>query len=236
MTHTEVAVPSAQSHAHAAAPEQSALFPPASVHAPTKQAATVQVPVDPKRGARIRAADRSQITWGRIDLDAQLPEEHGARAIWAVIERLDLSALYAQIEARNSGAGAPAIDPKILLALWVYATSEGEGSAREIDRLTTLHAAYRWICGGVDVNYHTLSDFRSQEGKVLNALITQVLALLMKGDLLDLSRTAQDGTRVRASGSGLRPGRTRSPPLAPRAARSACAGAARSGASRRSRP
>jgi transposase len=154
---------------------------------------------DPKRGARLRQAERSQISWGRIDLEAALPEDHPVRAIWAVVERLDLSVLYAQIEARDDVAGAPAIDPKILLALWVYATSEGEGSAREIWRLTELHAAHRWICGGVEVGYHTLSDFRSQQAEVIDALITQVLALLMKQDLVDLSRVAQDGTRVRAS-------------------------------------
>jgi len=156
-------------------------------------------PEDPERGARVRRANRSQLVWGRIDLDAQLPEDHPARAICAVIDRLDLSALYAQVEARGSVAGAPAIDPKILLGLWVLATSEGEGSAREIWRLTQMHAAYRWICGGIDVGYHTLSDFRSQQGAVIDALITQVLALLMKEDLVDLSRVAQDGTRVRAS-------------------------------------
>jgi transposase len=153
---------------------------------------------DPERGARLRQANRAQLAWGRIDLDAQLPDEHPARAIGVVIERLDLSALYAQIEARDEVAGAPAIDPKILLALWVYATSEGEGSAREIWRLTQVHAAYRWICGGVEVGYHTLSDFRSQQGEILDEMITQVLALLLKQDLVDLSRVAQDGTRVRA--------------------------------------
>jgi len=147
---------------------------------------------------RLRQANRAQITWGRIDLDAQLSEDHPARAICAVIDRLDLSALYAQIEARGEVAGAPAIDPKILLALWVYATSEGEGSAREVGRLVQMHAAYRWICGGVEVAYHTLSDFRSQQGKLLDELMTQVLALLLKQDLVDLSRVAQDGTRVRA--------------------------------------
>ena len=153
---------------------------------------------NPKRGARLRQANRAQIAWGRIDLNAQLPEDHPARAICAVIERLDLQVLYAQIEARDEVAGAPAIEPKILLGLWVYATSEGEGSAREIWRLTQMHAAYRWICGGVEVGYHTLSDFRSQQGEVVSDLITQVLALLMKQDLVDLSRVAQDGTRVRA--------------------------------------
>ena len=147
-------------------------------------------PVDPKRGARLREVNRSQMLWGRIDLDAQLPEDHAARSIWTVIERLDLSALYTQIEARDEVAGTPAIDPKILLALWVFATSEGEGSAREIWRLTELHAAYRWLCGGVQVGYHTLSDFRSQQGAVLDELITQVLALLLTQDLVDLCRVA----------------------------------------------
>jgi transposase len=154
---------------------------------------------DPKRGARLREAERTQISWGRIDLNATLPEDHPARTIWAVVERLDLSPLYAQIEARDDGAGAPAIDPKILLTLWVFATSEGEASAREIWRLTQMHDAYRWICGGVEVGYHTLSDFRSRQVKIVDDLITQVLALLMKQDLVDLSRVAQDGTRVRAS-------------------------------------
>ncbi len=175
--------------------KQPTLFdlPPAVAPAPRP------VRADPRLGVRLRQANRSQLTWGPVNLDAQLPEDHAARAIYAVIERLELSGLYAQVEALEGEAGAPAIDPKILLALWVYATSEGEGSAREIWRLTRLHDAYRWICGGVDVGYHTLSDFRSQQGEVIDGLITQVLALLMKQDLVDLSRIAQDGTRVRAS-------------------------------------
>lgn len=154
---------------------------------------------DAKHLLRLREANRAQMVWGRIDLDAQLPEDHTARAIWAVVQRLDLSALYEQIQARGAVAGASAIDPKILLTLWIYATSEGEGSAREIWRLTQVHAAYQWICGGVDVGYHTLSDFRSQQSEVIDALITQVLAVLMEQQLVDLHRTAQDGTRVRAS-------------------------------------
>jgi transposase len=165
---------------------------------PASPAAPRPLGPNPQRGARLREAERSQIAWGRIDLNATLPEDHPVRAIWAVVERLDLSALYAQIAARDEVAGAPAIDPKILLSLWIYATSEGEASAREIWRLTGVHNAYRWICGGVEVNYHTLSDFRSQQGEIVDGLITQVLALLLKQDLVDLGRVAQDGTRVRA--------------------------------------
>ena len=194
--------------------------PDPTLRAPAGSPRARTTPRDAKRGARLREANRGQIGWGRIDLDAQVPEDDPVRSIWAVVERLELSALYAPIEARDEVAGAPAIDPKILLALWIYATSEGEGSAREIWRLTERHAAYRWMCGGVAVGYHTLSDFRSQRGEVFDPLITQVLALLMQQDLVDLHRVAQDGTRVRASaGAGVRSGHVGVRPRHPRVPR-----------------
>jgi transposase len=179
------------------APEAPGLFPLPPACPPTP---APQVLTDPKRGARLREAERAQLAWGPVDLAALLPADHPARALWAVVDQFDLAALYTQIEARDEQAGAPAIDPKILVALWVYATSEGEGSAREIWRLTELHAAYRWLCGGVAVGYHTLSDFRSQQTAVIDTLITQVLALLLRHDLVDLSRVAQDGTMTRKIG------------------------------------
>ena len=155
--------------------------------------------VAPAQGLRLRKANRAQLCWGRVDLDTALPQDHPARAIVAVVERLDLRDLYGQVRARGETAGAPPIDPKILLGLWVYATSEGVGSGRELAQLTLLHAAYRWICGGVDVAYHCLNDFRHEQGAVFDDLVTQVLGRLMQHGLVELSRVAQDGTRVRAS-------------------------------------
>ena len=115
-----------------------------------------------------------------------------------MIDKLDLRGLYADVRARGEIAGAPATAPKILLGFWVYATSDGIGSGREIARLVELHAAYRWLCGGVAVAYHHLNDFRSDHGDVFSELVTQRLARLMKHDLIDLHRVAQDGTRIRA--------------------------------------
>jgi transposase len=155
--------------------------------------------VQPERDVRVKRAQRGQITWGRVDLDAEVPADHEVRAIAAVVDKLDLRELYADVRARGEIAGAPATDPKILLGLWVYATSDGVGSGREIARLVELHAAYRWLCGGVAVAYHRLNDFRSDHGDVFNELVTQLLARLMKHDLIDLHRVAQDGTRIRAS-------------------------------------
>jgi len=163
------------------------------------EAAGPSCPVHPERDVRVKRAQRGQITWGRVDLDAEVPADHEVRAIAAIVDKLDLRGLYADVRARGETAGAPATDPKILLGLWVYATSDGVGSGREIARLVELHAAYRWLCGGVAVAYHRLNDFRSDHGDVFSELVTQLLARLMKHDLIDLHRVAQDGTRIRAS-------------------------------------
>jgi transposase len=142
---------------------------------------------------------RNQLSLQPTDLEALVPEEHSVRGIWALVERLDLSAFYDDIAARGSSAGRPATDPAVLLALWLFANSEGVGSARLLERLCERDAPYRWICGGVPVNYHTLSDFRVKHGKKLDGLMTQVLAALMKEGVVQLKRVAQDGMKVRAS-------------------------------------
>jgi transposase len=137
-----------------------------------------------------------------VDLDGLLAEDHRARAVWAFVEGLDLSALYGRIRAVEGGAGRSPIDPKVLLSLWLYATVEGIGSARALDKLCEEHVAYRWLCGGVGVNYHTLSDFRTAHEVVLDDLLTQSVATLMSQGLVELNRVAQDGIRVRASAGG----------------------------------
>jgi transposase len=148
---------------------------------------------------RILTAERRQVELRACDLESLLPADHRARAIWAVVERLDLGAFYAPIRARGGEPGRPATDPKVLIALWLYATSEGIGSAREVARLCEEHDAYRWLRGGVPINHHTLSDFRTGYEQALDELLTQVLASLTKAGLLQLQRVAQDGLRVRAS-------------------------------------
>ncbi len=152
--------------------------------------------------ARVRRPVRNQIQFLTQDLDATLPEDHQARAIWAFLERLDLSAFYASIRSVEGGAGRPASDPQVLLALWVYATVEGVGSARKLERLCQEHDAYRWLCGGVPVDYHLLSDFRREHQEALNDLLTQIVATLMAQELVTLKEVAQDGLRVRANAGG----------------------------------
>jgi transposase len=129
-------------------------------------------------------------------LEDLLGEDHPARLIWEVTGRLDLSGFYASIRAREGVVGRDATDPRLLVTLWLYAATEGVGSARELARLTCEHDAYRWLCGGVSLNYHTLSDFRVGHGEALDALLTQILATLAAQKLVDVWRISQDGTRI----------------------------------------
>lgn len=149
--------------------------------------------------ARLVRPVRNQLEWIERDLDSTLAQDHPARAIWDVLERLDLRAFYARIQAVTDRPGHPATDPQVLLGLWVYATVEGVGSARHLDRLCREHDAYRWLRGGVPVNYHTLSDFRVQQLPAVDGQLTDIVGRLLYAGAVSLQQVAQDGMRVRAS-------------------------------------
>jgi transposase len=148
---------------------------------------------------RLREPQRDQIELRAVDIESLIGEAHPVRVIWAYVERLDLSELEDRIKARGDRPGHPATSPRLLLALWLYATSDGVGSARALERLCNSHDVYRWLCGGVSVNYHTLADFRVGCADLLDRLLAEHLAALAKAGLVDLDTLAQDGVRIRAS-------------------------------------
>jgi transposase len=148
---------------------------------------------------RFKPPDRSQIEFRACCWNDLLPEDHQARIVWRYVDGLDLSPLYQKIKAVVGHPGQPPIDPRILMALWLYATLRGIGSARELDRRCQSDLPFQWICGGVSVNYHTLADFRTAHVKFLDDVLTQSVASLMEQDLVTLDRVAQDGMKVRAS-------------------------------------
>jgi transposase len=158
----------------------------------------------------VQRPNRVQVKILTSSLNAMLPEDHQARVVWDYVEGMDLACLYDSIRAVEGRPGRDPIDPRILMALWLYATLDGVGSARELDRLCADHVAYQWICGGVSVNYHTLSDFRTANVELLDRLLTQSVAGLLSEGLVTMNRVAQDGMRVRASAgsSSFRRGKT----------------------------
>jgi transposase len=151
--------------------------------------------------ARFIRADRSQTRWDFVDLDALIPRDHRARIVMSFVESLDLSALYDAIKAREGEPGRPPSDPAILLALWLYATIDGVGSARQLERLAQHDPAYRWIAGGVPLNYHGLADFRVEHVEVLDRLLTESVTALIAEGIVSLAEIAVDGTKVRANAS-----------------------------------
>ena len=138
--------------------------------------------------ARIHEPNRGQVELRALDLDSLLAPDHRARLVWAYVERQDLSALLAGIKARGAAPGRRATDPRVLFALWLYATLDGVGSGREVARLTQEHHAYRWICGGVPVNYHLLNDFRSGQAELMDRLLTANVAALASAGAASFKR------------------------------------------------
>lgn len=155
------------------------------------------------KAVRVRRPNREDVVELPARVDALLPADHPARRVWQLVERLDLSAFYATIAAVVDAAGAPAIDPRLLVALWIYALMQKVLAAREVARRCVEDLGYVWLCGGVAVNAHTLSDFRGQHEVELEGLLTQVVQQMQTAGLVGLEVVAQDGMRVRASaGSG----------------------------------
>jgi transposase len=151
------------------------------------------------RTARVARPHRSQVEMQLFSLDQMLPGDHRARVVWAYVQSLDLEAFYSTIEVNDNTPGRPAIAPEILVSLWLLATLDGIGIARELDRRCETDIAYLWLLGTVRVNYHTLSDFRVQHGALLERLLVETITVLIHGGLVPLETIAQDGMRVRAS-------------------------------------
>lgn len=155
----------------------------------------------PAGKVRFNCANRRQIEWRDACWDDLLTDDHPARAVWQFVEGLDLSPISATYKAREGVAGANPIDVRILMALWLYATLRGIGSARELARRCDPQGEipFQWMCGGVSVNHHTLSTFRTTHMEFLDGLLTHSVAVLLHEELVDMQRVAQDGMRVRAS-------------------------------------
>jgi len=147
---------------------------------------------------RLRRPERTQGEMLVASLDQLLPPDHVVRIVWDFVSGVDVTPLLTQIKAVPGHVGRDATDPRLLLALWLYATIDGVGSAHALDRLCHEHLAYQWLCGGVSLNHHTLSDFRSQNTAFLDRLLTDSVATLLQEGLVELKRVAQDGMRVRA--------------------------------------
>jgi len=130
--------------------------------------------------------------------DHLVPPGHPVRTVAAVVATMDMSAFHASIQAVEGEPGRDATDPALLVGLWLYAAIRGVGSARRLADLCEESRPFQWLCGGVTVNHHLLSDFRVEHGDALDALFTDCIAALVEKGLVKVKRISQDGVRVRA--------------------------------------
>lgn len=149
--------------------------------------------------ARVSRPQRSQVEMQLFSLEQLLPKDHRARLVWSYVQQLDLEPLYEEIVVSDSQAGRSAIAPEVLLALWLLATLDGIGSAREIDRRCQIDISYMWVCGHVSVNYHTISDFRTAHVEFLERILVDSVASMIHTGMVPLETIAVDGMRVRAN-------------------------------------
>jgi len=173
------------------------LFNPDELPEPPTPAQVAQSMAAGKPRLRVPIRDQIEMRWA--SLDDLLEADHPVRIVWTAVCGLDLSSWLGEIKAVERHVGRDATDPRLLVALWVFATLKGIGSARELARLCEECLPYQWLCGGVSINYHLLSDFRSQGGEKWDELLTQIVATLLDAELVKMDRVAQDGMRVRAS-------------------------------------
>ena len=166
----------------------------------TEVRASSPAPIQPqaKGEPRLEPVNRQQMVWRTVDVERLIEEDHPARAIWALLGKLDLSSFHEAIGAVEGVAGRPALDPQLLISLWIYAYSGGVSSAREISRRCEFDPAYQWLTGLQAVNYHSLSDFRVGHQAAWDELFTQVLGLLSAEGLVSLQRVMHDGTKIKA--------------------------------------
>lgn len=148
---------------------------------------------------RIIGPVRDQVEMMTFAIDQLIPSDHKARLVWKYVEKLDLSKFLINMDSVEGGAGRPSIDPRVLLSLWLYATIEGIGQGRVIERYCLEHNAFKWICGGLNISYHTINDFRATNEEPLNELLIQSVTILLDQNLIDLEGISQDGIKVRAN-------------------------------------
>ena len=151
---------------------------------------------------RYKRIDREQNVLRAIHVENLVSAEHPVRAIWAMVSQLDLSRFEKSVKVVEGGQGRSHLEPRLLVALWIYAYSEGINAAREIARQCAWEPGFQWLTGLEEVSYHTLSDFRVDHKEALDGIFVDVLALLSTEGLVDIKRVMQDGTKIKAQASG----------------------------------
>jgi transposase len=126
-------------------------------------------------------------------------EDHLVRFIVALVrESLDLGAIAGSY---TSSLGQPPFDPRLMVALLLYAYCSGIYSSRRIAKACRERVDFMSIVALDAPDFRTISDFRKRHLQALGALFLQVLKLCEQAGLVKLGHVALDGTKIRANAS-----------------------------------
>ena len=153
----------------------------------------------PAKVARLKKPNRDQLVMSVVDLERLIPAEHLARAIDSLVKELPDTELLASNKSFEGQAGRPRTDPRMLVAIWVYAYSQGMGEAEAIAEEMKYEPALRWLAGNQTLSARTLSGFRVAQDKAVRELFASLLGILSELELVDLKQVTLDGTKIKAS-------------------------------------
>lgn len=143
------------------------------------------------------ACDREQELLLPPSLREWLPEDHLAWFVLDAVEQVDLSGVYDAY--RADGWGRAAFDPRMMVALLLYAYAVGERSSRGIERRLREDVAFRVIAANQSPDHATIARFRVRHEQALSEMFTQILALCARAGLVSVGLVALDGTRICAN-------------------------------------
>ena len=126
-----------------------------------------------------------------------LPEDHLARFVVEIVDRLDLS----QLVAAYAGTGSRPYHPAMLVALLFYGDATGVFSSRKLAQATHDSIAFRYLCANTHPDHRTIADFRKRFLDELAGLFTEVLLIAQAMGLLKLGTVSLDGTKIKANAS-----------------------------------
>ena len=145
--------------------------------------------------------DRKQLFYDMVDVDRLVPEDHEVRRLWAFLDQLDMTVVYRSYKAIEEEFGRMPIEPKVLFAVWLYGFMKGIGSSEVLEELCRVHNEFRWICGGLKPCARTLRNFRNAQRGMLDGLLTDSIAALIRAGLVSVATMSQDGTTIRSASS-----------------------------------
>jgi transposase len=141
--------------------------------------------------------DRKQKSFLPQSIDEYVGPAEFARTVVAIVNELDLQPLIEKYDP----LGQNAYHPAMMLSLLFFSYAEGVYSSRQIEKQIMFDLRYKYISGGLQPNFRTISDFRKDNLELMRKYFVDILFICRNNNLLKAGQIAIDGTKVAASAS-----------------------------------